>query len=74
MPLCINIRDEVDMSFKTANFRCPGCKGIGEIDAEQEAGTVSIVCDCGFHGYAKDGEIIHFREVMPDPNFNLDTR
>lgn len=49
------------------SFRCPDCKGVGPIDKEQAGGIVSIVCQCGFHGYAKDGEVL--REVMPDPNF-----
>lgn len=48
-------------------FRCPDCKGVGPIDEEQKLGKVSIVCDCGFHGYAKPEDI--FREVKPDPNF-----
>lgn len=39
-------------------FRCPKCKGVGKIDDEQKVGTVSIVCDCGFHGYAKDGTVL----------------
>ena len=40
------------------SFRCPQCRGVGEIDDEQEAGSVSIVCPCGFHGYVKEGQVL----------------
>lgn len=34
----------------TRPFRCPGCKGVGEIDADMAAGRVSIEClQCGWH-------------------------
>ncbi len=32
--------------------RCPRCKTWGDIDADQAAGRVSLVCsECGWHGY-----------------------
>lgn len=31
-------------------FRCPGCKGVGEIDDDQFNGRVSIDCtNCEYH-------------------------
>lgn len=30
-------------------FRCPECKGVGEIDEDQFYGRVSIQCECGYH-------------------------
>ena len=32
-------------------FKCPDCKGRGTVDLDQYQGKVSIVCECGFHGY-----------------------
>ncbi len=32
-------------------FQCPKCKGRGEVDEDQWDGHVSIVCECGWHGY-----------------------
>lgn len=34
-------------------FRCPDCKRTGEIDDDQFRGTISILCECGYHE-AKD--------------------
>lgn len=31
-------------------FRCPTCLGVGDIDADQFHGRVSILCEnCGYH-------------------------
>lgn len=37
-------------------FRCPDCKGLGTIDRDQYEGKVSVVCECGWHGYRRNGE------------------
>ena len=32
--------------------KCPQCGVWGDVDAEQLAGTVSLICpECGWHGY-----------------------
>lgn len=39
-------------------FRCPNGH-LGRIDADQESGAVSIICDsCDFHGFVDDGEVL----------------
>ena len=30
-------------------FKCPGCRGWGQVDDDQYHGRVSILCGCGFH-------------------------
>lgn len=45
------------------SFRCPSCRGVGEIDNEQHAGDVSIQCPCGWHGYSKDGQVLTPQDV-----------
>ncbi|KKM24124.1 hypothetical protein LCGC14_1608300 [marine sediment metagenome] len=49
------------MVIENSWYRCPGCKGMGKVDDEQVAGKVSIVCECGFHGYAKEGETVKLK-------------
>ena len=44
-------------------FRCPECRGMGEIDEEQDLGKVSIVCPCGWHGYSKESQTITLKDV-----------
>lgn len=39
-------------------FRCPQCKGVGQIDEEQRQSIVLIVCGCGFHDYAEHGTVL----------------
>lgn len=39
--------------------KCPGCGTWGDVDADQLAGRVSLICpECGWHDYieARDGE------------------
>ena len=31
--------------------KCPACGAWGDIDDDQLAGRVSLICDCGWHGY-----------------------
>lgn len=30
-------------------FRCPECRRLATLDADQANGRVSIVCECGWH-------------------------
>jgi hypothetical protein len=59
MNKAIFYRREAEMGKKSAlvalAFECPQCKGHGEIDNEQAEGKVSIICECGWHGYCNLG-------------------
>ncbi len=36
-------------------FRCPKCGGMGNLDDDQWAGQVSVICpECGWHGYCNE--------------------
>lgn len=36
--------------------KCPSCGVWGDIDPDQLSGKVSLICDCGWHGYI-DGRV-----------------
>jgi hypothetical protein len=55
MRLVTRVIKRIEAGERTANLqaqaKCPDCGIWGDVDDEQLAGTVSLICACEWHGY-----------------------